>query len=492
MVILDTPIYRLCAARHARFVPSYAGLRGGATCTLGDEEALRTFPDPDPIQTTSGRWPGRWVSMLDLLVHQARVDDEGPPVDIAVRGGRIDRVAPRIDEEAREHVRADGRVVIPGLVESHIHPDKAFLERKMPNRSGTLEEAIRNTGALKARYTPEDVYERARTVLDWAVRHGTTHMRAHPDVDPIERLLGVEALLRLREEYRDLIDLQVVAFPQEGIVKAPGTEELMREALRLGADVVGGCPYVEPSPEETRRHIDTCFELAARNGLPLDMHVDFADDVDDPRYMTAEYIARKTIAEGYQGRVNLGHVTTLGALSPDVRGPLFELLATAGISIVMLPATDLHLGGRRDAKNVRRGLAPAKQLLAAGVNVAFSSNNIRNAFTPFGLADMLQIGLLLCHTAHMGSPDEQASALRMGTFNAARAIGLGSAYGLGPGCQADLLVLDTERVADVLVDQPDRLFVIKRGRVTVTTRRSVEVHRAAAGQGLAPAAGGER
>ena len=414
--------------------------------------------------------------MFDTLIRQARLGDEGTPVDIGIRNGRIEEVSPRIRDEPRQEIRADGRVVIPGLIEPHIHPDKAFLEHRMPNRSGTLDEAIRNTAVLKARYTREDVRARAQRVLDWAVVHGTTHVRAHPDVDPIEKLLGVEILVELRESYRALLDLQIVAFPQEGLLKAPGTEELMREAVRLGADVVGGCPYNETSVEDSRRHIDICFGLAARHGLPLDLHADFADGVDDPRYLLAGYIARKAIADGYLGRVTLGHVTTLGALDPEARKPLYELLARAQITIVMLPATDLYLGGRRDHVNVRRGLAPAKELLAAGVNVAYSSNNVRNAFTPFGCADMLQVGLLLCHTAHMGTHGEQAAALRMGTFNAARAIGLADSYGLAPGCQADLIVLDTTRVADVLIDQPDRAYVLKRGNITVTTHRTVEVN----------------
>lgn len=416
--------------------------------------------------------------VFDLIVRQARLEDDRPLVDLGILDGRINRVAPRIADVSQQELRADGRVVVPGLVESHIHPDKAFLEERMPNRSGTLQEAIRNTGILKSRYTREDVQARAERVLDWAVRRGTTHMRAHPDIDPIERLLGVEVLLALRESHRDLLDLQIVAFPQEGILKSPGTEALLREAVRLGVDAIGGCPYNEASIGDAQRHVDICFALALRHGLPLDFHADFADDAADPRYVMTEYIARKAIAEGYRGRVNLGHVTTLGAMDPDDAAPLYELLAAAQVSVIVLPATDLHLGGRGDRRNVRRGLAPVKALLSAGVNVAYSSNNVRNAFTPFGLADMLQVGLLLCHTAHMGSPAEQAAVLRMGTVNGARAIGLGDRYGIAPGCQADLLVLDTARVADVLVDQPDRRYVIKRGNVTVTTVRTVTVNRA--------------
>lgn len=414
--------------------------------------------------------------MWDLLIANARVWDDRAPVDIAIEGERIAAIEPALEAEGVPTIDAGGRAVLPGFVEPHLHLDKALVYRRQPARDGTLLEAIRLTAQLKAEQDREDVLERSRAVLDMAVRHGTIAVRAHPDVDPIQGLLGVETALTMREEYRDLLDLEIVAFPQEGILKAPGTLELMEESLRMGAGVVGGCPYNERSWEETQRHIDLVFDLAQRFGVPVDMHADFADDTSDQRYAAVGYIAEKTIDVGYQGRVSLGHVTSLAALTREEAQPAVDLLREADVTIVTLPATDLYLGGRGDACNQRRGLTPVHLLRDSGVNVTFSSNNVRNAFTPFGKADMLQIGNLLAHAAQFGTPHSQAEILRMATYDAARSIGLAD-YGLAEGRFADLVVLDSPLVADVLADIPPRLWVLKRGRVTVECQHHTTIHR---------------
>ncbi|WP_353189233.1 amidohydrolase family protein [Pandoraea pnomenusa] len=414
---------------------------------------------------------------VDLLINNVCVRDDAPLVDIAIKGGRIVAMEPGIDAGADEQIDAQGRAAIPGLIEAHLHLDKALLHRRLPARFGTLDEAIRVTGILKSKQEREDVLDRSRQVLDMAIKNGTTAIRAHPDVDLIQGLIGVETLLALKDEYDSLLDLQIVAFPQEGILKSKGTYELMIDALRMGADVVGGCPYNELNWEDTKRHIDIVFELAQRFDAPIDMHADFADDTSDQRFAAISYIAQKTIDTGYQGRVSLGHVTSLGALDNDELSPVIEQIRLAGISIVTLPATDLYLGGRKDVQNQRRGLTPVKALHSAGVNVAYSSNNVRNAFTPFGKADMLQIGNLLAHVAQFGVPEHQQAILDMGTHNAARAIGVSHDYGIAVGKQADLIILDTFKVADALLDIPPRLWVIKRGRITVVTQHSCEIHR---------------
>ncbi len=406
---------------------------------------------------------------MDIVLRGVRIDDERPLVDIGVESGRIVEIAETIEGRGDEEIEAGGRVALPGFVEPHLHLEKAFLHRRLPARTGTLEEAIRVTGVLKAQQEREDVLERSRRVLDMAVRNGTTLIRAHPDVDPIQGLIGVETAVELRKEYQDLLDLQIVAFPQEGILKAAGVDDLMEQALDMGADVVGGCPYNELSWDDTKAHIDKVFDLAARRGLPIDMHVDFADDADDQRFASARYIAEKTIETGYQGRVALGHVTSLGALAPEEAKPVIDLLQQADIHIVTLPATDVYLGGRKDEARPRRGLTPVRALHEAGVNVAYSSNNIRNAFTPFGKADPLQIGNLLAHLVQFGTPEQQAEILKMGTVNAARVVGVSDDYGLAVGKQADIVILDTLTVADALLDLPTRSWVLKRGRVTVVT-----------------------
>jgi cytosine deaminase len=326
------------------------------------------------------------------------------------------------------------------------------------------------------------VMERSRNVLDMAVRSGTVAIRAHPDVDLIQGLIGVSTALELKEEYRDLLDLQIVAFPQEGILKSQGTLELMEEAVRMGADVVGGCPYNELGWDDTQRHVDHVFDIAQRHHLPIDMHADFADDTSDRRFAAVEYIARKTIETGYQGRVALGHVTSLGSLDADELAPIIDLLQEAQIHIVTLPATDTYLGGRKDTKNARRGLTPVRALHGAGVNVAYSSNNIRNAFTPFGKADPLVIGNLLAHLIQFGTFQHQAAIIDMATHNGARVMNIDRDYGIAVGNRADLVILDTTLVADALLDMPVRSWVIKRGRITVESKHTCHIHRHCPGE----------
>lgn len=405
--------------------------------------------------------------MADILIRNAHVADDQDIMDILVTDGIIAEIAPHIESNQVNTLDARGHVVIPSLIESHLHPDKAFLEERKPNVSGTLGEAIENTGKLKAQYTYEDVKQRAEKALRWAVKNGSTIVRAHPDVDPIEKLLGVEVLLELKEKFKEVLDLQIVVFPQEGIHKSEGTLELMKEGIRMGADVVGGCPYNEEDMEGTKRHLETVFDLAEHHGLPLDMHVDFADDVDDPRYVTTELICDMTIERGMQGKVTLGHVTTLGALNVDEAGPLFDKIAKAGITIMPLPATDIYLNGRGDKKNVRRGMAPVQALLEKGVNVVYASNNIRNAFTPFGNADLLTVGYLFAEAQHMGSAEQQRNVLDMVTHNAAKCLGIEDSYGLETGKKADLVILDSNQLSDVIQDQPLTLQVIKLGKIVV-------------------------
>ena len=414
---------------------------------------------------------------MDLLIHNVRVWDDQPLMKIGIKDGKIAAIDESIGGAAAESIDAAGRAVIPGLIEPHLHLEKAMLHRRLPGKLGTLAEALRVTGILKSKQEREDVLDRSRQVLDMAVQNGTVAIRAHPDVDLIQGLIGVETLLELREEYKHLLDLQIVAFPQEGILKSEGTYDLMEEAMRMGADVVGGCPYNELSWDDTRRHIDMVFAMALQHEASVDMHADFSDEMTDRRFASAAYIAQKTIDTGYQGRVSLGHVTSLGSLTPDELKPIIDLLREADISIVTLPATDLYLGGRKDDRNRRRGLTPVRALSSAGVNVAYSSNNVRNAFTPFGKADMLVIGNMLAHVIQFGTPEDQAAVLQMGTKNAARAIGIERDYGIAVGKQADLVILDTYQVADALLDMPSRSWVTKRGKITVVTRHSCEIHR---------------
>lgn len=407
---------------------------------------------------------------MDLLIKQARLEDDEELVDIAISEGKITAVAPNIEESAATTIEAKGKVVIPGLIESHIHLDKALIADREPNNSGTLQEAIQVTAKLKPTFTEEDIYDRAKRALEMLIVHGTTAVRTHAEFDPAQGFTGFDTIMRLKEEYRDLIDIQVVAFPQEGIFKAPGTDKMMIEAMEKGADVVGGIPYNDAPANE---HIDLIFEIAKRFDKDIDLHQDFADEADDTSIV---YLCEKTIAEGYQGRVSVGHLTALHAMEPDQLAEVIDLMVKAQINVMPLHATDLHLGARNDAYNVRRAVTPIRKLRDAGVNICLGSNNIRNAFTPYGNGDLIQIAMLAVPVAHLGGADDLPTVLPMITTNTAKALNIKD-YGIAVGNRADLILLDTQRKADVLIDIPERLMVIKNGRITVEVKKEVTIHR---------------
>lgn len=401
---------------------------------------------------------------MDLIIRNARISDEQPLADVGIEGGVIVAMAPGLPGQGVREIVAGGRVLLPGLVESHLHLEKALIMERGPNRSGTLAEAIRVTAALKPTFTREDIHTRARAVLKRLIAAGVTHMRAHSEFDPGQGFTGFDVTMGLKDEFRGALDIQVCAFPQEGIFKMPGTEAMLREAMRRGADVVGGIPYNDADPY---RHIDLIFAIAQEFDKDLDIHQDFRDDADG---MTIDYVARKTMETGYEGRVSAGHLTALGAVPPPRRDELIRMIADAGISVMCLPGTDLHLGGRNDAYNVRRTLTPVRALRDGGVNVCLATNNIRNAFTPYNNGDPVQIAHLAVAAAHLGGADDQPTVLPMITANAAKALRL-DGYGLRVGSRADLTLVDSMAVTDVIIDQPDRLYTIKNGRIVMESRR---------------------
>jgi cytosine deaminase len=372
----------------------------------------------------------------------------------------------QVAESVTRVVQCEGRVVTPGLVDAHVHLDKALLLDRAPGVDGTLEEALRVTADAKRGFTRDDIANRARRVLDMALRHGTTAMRSHVEVDPIVGLSGLDALLALKREYAPALDLQLCAFAQEGIVQAPGTEALLDQALAAGADLVGGCPYNDTDP---KAHVDIVFGLAKAHDVDVDLHADFSDE---PRHQYLARIAEETLRHGWQGRVAVGHATEMAALPPDEQERLAARLAAAGVAVILLPATDLYLMGRKDLRNPRRGLAPARRLLRAGVTVAAATNNVQNAFTPVGNASLALQGYLLAVAAHMGGAGDAADALAMLTTHPARILGL-DGYGIAPGCRADLVVWDALHVREVIATLPACRFVVKGGRVTVEQERRV-------------------
>ncbi|MBI3329490.1 MAG: amidohydrolase family protein [Nitrospinae bacterium] len=403
--------------------------------------------------------------MDDLLLRSGIIS--GAQQDLAIRAGRIQQIASRILTPAHQMLDITGKLVLPGFVESHIHPDKAFVADRAPGlcRGGPTPQVL--VAELKKAFTVQDIYVRARRTLLLAIRHGCTAMRAHVEIDPFVELRGVEALQRLQAELADVLDLQLIAFAQEGIFHDDVTQGMLREALQRGLRVLGGCPYMDA---DQRRHIDWFFETSQAAGVPLDFH---ADSSDDPALLTCEYIAEQTIAHGMQGQVTLGHLCTLDVLEPDRRARVIDKLREAGIHAISLPATELHVKGRSDAR-AWRGVTRIAELRAAGVNVAISTNNIVNPFTPYGHPDLLRQALIAAMAAHLGNLDQMAWLLELVTINPARALNL-EGYGLVEGCRADLVVLDAATPAQAITEQAEKLWVLKAGRIVARNTRTSEV-----------------
>jgi cytosine deaminase len=403
--------------------------------------------------------------MDDLILRSGII--AGRQQDVAIHQGHIRQIAPQISTPAQSTLDITGKLVLPGFIESHIHPDKAFIADRTPglSREGPTPQVL--VAELKKEFTVEDLYERARRVMLFAIRHGCTTMRAHVEIDAFVELRGVEALQRVQAEFAGRLDLQLIAFAQEGIFHDYVTQGLLHEGLQMGLPILGGCPYMD---QDQQRHIDWFFDTAEAAGVPLDFH---ADSGDDPSRLTCDYIAEQTIARGMQGRVTLGHLCTLDMLEPDQRARVIDKMREARIHVISLPATELHVKGRAD-KHTWRGVTRIEELRAGGINVSISTNNIVNPFTPYGHPDLLRQALVTAMAAHLGNLDQMAWLLDLITVNPAKAIGLKD-YGLAEGCRADLVVLDAADPVQAITEQSEKLWVIKSGRIVARNMRTSEL-----------------
>ena len=398
---------------------------------------------------------------MDLVIRKARVRSEKHLVDIGVTGDRIEAVGLDLAGTAREEIDAAGCLVTPGFVNLHLHADKSLLGEVMrPNLSGTLPEAIEITNDFKRTYDPEEVARRAGRVLEAGVQNGTTFFRLFADVGTIGGLRAAQGLLLARERFRDLCQVQVVAFPQEGILRDPGAAELLEEAIKQGCDVVGGLPWYEYTDADAREHIDICFALARRHGRDIHMLV---DDTDDPNSRSLEYLAWQTMREGFQGRVAASHCGAMAAYNDVYAAKVIDMVATAGITVSVNAHINLVCSGRIDREPRRRGIARVKEMLARGVNVISSQDDVNDPYYPFGKPDQLEVALMMAHTAQLTLPHELEQVFDMITTNAARAARLDD-YGIAPGRRADLVVVDAPSVHEALRTQPPRRYVFKDGQ----------------------------
>lgn len=400
---------------------------------------------------------------MDLKITQARLLGETGLWDIGIEDDRITKVASSIENLAVVTIEANERLVLPGLVDSHIHLDKALILERQPAVDGTFKEAMNRTLEMKKSFTKEDIQNRARQVLQRAIAFGTTAMRSHVEVDATIGLIGLKALLPLREEYDWGITLQLAAFAQEGITNQPSVEALLRAAMVTGANLIGSAPYIDPDPEQNIRVI---FDIAEEFDCDVDFHLDFLDD-DAP--LLLPLVLEETCRRGWQGRVCLGHMTKLAGLLPEDLEFVASATRQADVSILALPASDLYMMSRQDTYDVRRGVAPIHKLAAMGVNTGLAVNNIQNLFTPFGDGDVLKICTLLAQVLQLGTSPSHELCLEMATTRAAKAIGIYN-HAIAPGNIADLVILDAKSATEAVAAASVNRTVVKHGRIVAQTK----------------------
>jgi cytosine/creatinine deaminase len=419
--------------------------------------------------------------MADLILRNARIPDSTDISDIVIDRGLIaaidvgagadvgaradtsaaDTSAATTATEATETIDLQGRLVTPPLVEPHIHLDAVLtVGQPRPNVSGSLFEGIAVWAERVKDLTYEDVQSRVRQILRWQLANGVQHVRSHVDVcDP--ELKALRALVDFREETRGLIDLQLVAFPQQGILGFDGGKDLMRKAVELGADVVGGIPHYELTREDGVESVKFAIALAAEHNLQVDIHCDETDD-DHSRFV--EVMAAETIRRGLSGRVTASHTTAMHSYNNAYAYRLINNIARAGLHMVTNPLDNAVLQGRFDTGPIRRGHTRVKQLTQAGVNVCIGHDSVMDPWYPLGYGDPLQAAFVLAHLGQMSGDSELRQLIAMITTNPAQALGL-TGYGLREGGPADLVVFDAPTEADALRLVAPRTLVLRGGRV---------------------------
>jgi cytosine/creatinine deaminase len=403
----------------------------------------------------------------DLIIRHARLHRHEGLVDIAVKDGQFARIAHELtSDNATREIDAASRLVTPPFIDAHVHLD-AVLTVGQPryNSSGTLLEGIQIWSERKPSLTREDVKSRVLEEVRWEVAQGTLHIRSHVDVcDPA--LTALRALIEVREEVRDICDLQLVAFPQDGIMSFPNGRELMRKAMELGCDLVGGIPHYEWTRDMGVEDIHYGFALAKEFNRDIDVH---CDETDDPHSRFTEVMAADTLQQGWQGRVTASHCTAMHSYDNAYAFKLIRLLARAQMSVIANPFDNVVLQGRFDTYPKRRGITRVKELLASGVNVALGHDSIMDPWFPLGKGDMLaaaQLALFLCH---MSGYEEINDVFDLITTNAARALRIQDRFGIEEGKPADFLILDAPSAFEALRLVPARLHVFKHGREVAFT-----------------------
>jgi len=403
---------------------------------------------------------------MQLIIKNAKLRDRDDLVCIGIDQGKIVAIDYQMDADAKEVIDAAGNLVIPPFIDPHLHLD-AVLSVGDPryNETGTLLEGIQIWGERKPFLTKEILKKNAIEAIKWEVANGTLKIRTHADTtDPT--LLTVESLLEVKEEMKDLVDLQIVAFPQDGIFTTPGGLHLMERSLEMGVDVVGGIPHNEFTREDGVRDVETVFKLAERFNALIDIHVDETGD-DQSRFV--EVMAKETILRGWQGRVTASHTTAMHNYNNDYAFKLIGILKRAEMNMITNPFDNSVLQNRTDGYPRRRGHTRVDELTARGVNVSIGHDSIMDPWYPMGKGSMIQAANLLMHTAHMSGYGQIPQLLDMITVNSAKTMHIEDAYGIEIGKPADFIVLDAKTEFDAIRLMSECLYVIRRGRVVSKT-----------------------
>ena len=403
---------------------------------------------------------------MDLVLRNATLPD-GRRADIGIEGGRIAAVEPALAQTGAREIDVGGDLVTPPFVDAHFHMD-ATLSYGLPrvNESGTLLEGIALWGELKPQLAQEALVERALQYCDWAVARGLLAIRTHVDVCD-DRLLAVEALLDVKRRVAPYIDMQLVAFPQDGLLRSPTALANLKRAIRMGVDVVGGIPHFERTMADGTRSVTELCEIAAKRGLMVDMH---CDETDDPLSRHIEQLAYETQRLGLQGRVAGSHLTSMHSMDNYYVSKLLPLIAEAGVSAIPNPLINIMLQGRHDSFPKRRGLTRVKEMQALGIRVGWGQDCVLDPWYSLGTADMLDVAFMGLHVAQMSSPADMARCFDMVTNVNAAIMGLDH-LGLAVGKRASLVVLDAGNAIEAVRLRPERLCVIARGKVVAERTR---------------------
>lgn len=403
--------------------------------------------------------------MFDLILRNANLPDGRQGLDIAIEKGKIAAISPKINAQAQEEIDASGCLVTPPFVDPHFHMD-ATLSLGMPrmNTSGTLLEGIALWGELRPTLTIDALVERALRYCDLAVSQGLLAIRTHVDTsDP--RLVTVEAMLEVKRRVAPYIDLQLVAFPQDGYLRAEHGVQSLNRALDMGVDIVGGIPHFERTMEDGRASVQALCRIAAERGLPVDMH---CDETDDPLSRHVETLAAETIRHGLQGRVAGSHLTSMHSMDNYYVSKLIPLIAEAKMNVIPNPLINIMLQGRHDSYPKRRGMTRVREMMAAGINVSFGHDCVMDPWYSMGSADMLEVGHMAIHVAQMAGVAEKDQIFAALTTNSAKTMGL-TGYGLAQGNKADMVILQAQSPSEALRLKPPRLAVIKSGKIIART-----------------------